>query len=113
MSDTAKILGKALIYASIQVALANMELYPKLLYTFIEKQPQLKIACKSLRNFLYLSIIWLTGTSLIMYSEYGIRGALYTLLANITIIGWIYYSYYSTITQMAKNLGLKVNIWNC
>ena len=92
--DTAYILGKSILFASMQFAIGSVEMSSKFsVKNFSKDQETLNHAVDALSDYIIIGILWTLGTSLIFFSNYGTDGALLNIAANGAIIYWIYSSY--------------------
>ncbi len=104
------ILGKAILMASMQFAIGSVEMSSKFsVKNFAKDQETLDNAISALRDYIIIGGLWTLGTSLIFYVNYGYRGLMLNVLANICIILWIYLSYYIAFNDAAKKNNLVVH----
>lgn len=104
----AKILGNALLLASIQASIGSVEMSSKFsVINFSKDQETLQAASNALTAYLVIAIIWAFGAVLISYGQYGIEGAIASLIANLVMVGWIVFSYIACFKTAAKKYGLK------
>jgi len=104
------ILGKAILMASMQFAIGSVEMSSKFsVKNFAKDQETLDNAISALRDYIIIGGLWTSGTSLIFYVNYGARGLMLNVLANICIILWIYLSYYVAFNEAAKKYNLVVH----
>lgn len=103
-----KILGQSIFYASIQAAIGSVEMSSRFsVMNFSKDQETLQNAADALRSYMYIAIAWALATILVMYSQYGIPGAITGLVANLLYVGWIYFSYAKAFDTTAKKYKLK------
>ena len=103
-----KILGQAIFYSSIQAAIGSVEMSSKFsVMNFSKDQETLQNAADALRNYMYVAFLWALATVLVLYSQYGIPGAIAGFLANLMYVGWIYFSYIHAFGVAAKKYDLK------
>lgn len=103
-----KILGQAIFYSSIQAAIGSVEMSSKFsVVNFSKDQETLQNAADALRNYLYIAAMWTLATVLVLYSQYGVKGAIAGLLANMAYVGWIHFSYINSFKVAANKYGLK------
>lgn len=62
---------------------------------FSKDQQTLQNAADALMDYIRISFIWTIGVTLLLFSKYGILGAITSLIANGIVVAWIYYSYIS------------------
>ncbi len=104
----AYILGKAILFASMQFAIGSVEMSSKFsVKNFSKDQETLNNAADALSDYLIIGLVWTIGTSLIFLANYGAQGVTFNVLSNAVIIYWIYYSYMSAFKMAAKTNGLK------
>ena len=93
-ADTFKIIGKAILFASMQFAIGSVEMSSKFsVKNFSKDQGTLQNAADALRDYIIIALLWTLGNSFVFYSSYGMRGAWIAIASNIFIILWIYLSY--------------------
>jgi hypothetical protein len=103
-----KILGQAIFYSSIQAAIGSVEMSSKFsVVNFSKDQETLQNAAEALRSYLYIAAMWALATILVLYSQYGISGAIAGLVANLVYVGWIYFSYVQSFKVAANKYKLK------
>ncbi|QKF93581.1 hypothetical protein QKU48_gp0123 [Fadolivirus algeromassiliense] len=103
-----KILGQAIFYSSIQAAIGSVEMSSKFsVMNFSKDQETLQNAADALRSYLYIALMWTVATVLVMYSQYGIQGAIAGIVANVVYVGWIYFSYIYSFRVAANKYKLK------
>ena len=104
----AKILGQAIFYSSIQAAIGSVEMSSRFsVMNFSKDQETLQNAADSLRSYLYVALMWTFATVLVMYSQYGIAGAITGFLANLAYVSWIYFSYLNAFKKAADKYKLQ------
>jgi hypothetical protein len=107
MSDWPKIIGESMILASLQSSLGSVEMSSKFsVINFSKDQETLNNALKALQEYFLIATIWLIGTSAVLYSQFGIRGAFSGIFANGIMLGWIVISYMICFRKAAKKYGL-------
>ena len=103
-----KILGQAIFYASIQAAIGSVEMSSRFsVMNFSKDQGTLQNAADALRSYMYIAIAWALATIMVMYSQYGMAGAIAGFVANLLYVGWIYFSYVRAFTLTAEKYKLK------
>lgn len=110
MSEKSKLhlVGKAILYATVQIGFANLNLSSR----FDLKHPStdqqtLQNTSDSLEDYIKISLLWTIGVVLLFYEEYGWLGVWLSLTCNIAIILWMYFSYISVMDHVAKKYGLE------
>ena len=104
----AYILGKAILFASMQFAIGSVEMSSKFsVKNFSKDQETLNNAADALSDYLIIGLVWTIGTSLIFMANYGTQGVVFNVLSNAVIIYWIYYSYMSAFKMAAKTSELQ------
>jgi len=100
-------LGQAIFYSSIQAAIGSVEMSSRFsVMNFSKDQDTLQNAADALRSYMYIAFAWAFATILVMYSQYGIYGAITGLLANMAYVGWIYFSYVKAFKKAADKYKL-------
>jgi len=103
-----KILGQAIFYSSIQAAIGSVEMSSRFsVMNFSKDQETLQNAADALRSYLYVAIMWTLATVLVLYSQYGIEGAIVGIIANMAYVGWIYFSYVGAFKKAADKHKLQ------
>ena len=51
--------------------------------------------------------MWTLATVLVLYSQYGIEGAIVGIIANMAYVGWIYFSYVGAFKKAADKHKLQ------
>jgi hypothetical protein len=74
---------------------------------FSKDQATLQGAADALTGYLFIGTIWMIGSILINYGQYGWAGLMASLAANLVIMGWIVLSYYQAFNIAVKRYGLK------
>lgn len=101
------IIGKSMLFASVQVAFASIELDSKFAIREIKTQERLDDAITALKSYLVISIFWTISNICILYSLYGVKGAFYSFISNMTIIIWIMITY----KKLFKHLSEKYELY--
>ena len=98
-----KIIGKAILLASMQFAIGSVEMSSKFsVINFSKDQDTLNRASDALNEYMIIGFIWTIGVVLIMYANYGIVGVISGIISNFIILGWIYISYKNSFKRAAK-----------
>lgn len=74
---------------------------------FSKDQSTLQGAADALTGYLFIGSIWMLGSILINYGQYGWPGLMASLVANLVIMGWIVLSYIQAFNIAVKRYGLK------
>jgi hypothetical protein len=94
------ILGKAILMASMQFAIGSVEMSSKFsVKNFSKDQRTLDNAVKALKDYMLIGTLWTIGTSMIFYVNYGFKGLMMNIIANASIMLWIYMSYYAAFNE--------------
>ena len=104
-----KMLGEAILYSSIQFAIGSVEMSSKFsVKNFSKDQETLQNAADALSDYLIIGLLWTIGTTILLYCNYGIMGAIVSGTVNAVIIGWIYISYIQSFKVAVEKYGLKM-----
>ncbi len=104
-----KVIGKAILFASMQFAIGSVEMSSKFsVKNFSKDQDTLQNAADALSDYILIGIFWTIGTSLVFYASYGIEGLIANIAANFGILAWIYYSYIAAFEQAVKANNLQM-----
>lgn len=108
-----KMLGNAILLASIQASIGSVEMSSKFsVVNFSKDQQTLQGAADALTGYLLIAFVWMAGSAMISYGQYSTVGLITSLVANLVIIGWIYFSYLHSFKVAQKRYGLKFpKIW--
>ena len=88
------VIGKALLYASLQFAIGSVEMSSKFsVKNFSKDQTTLQHAADALSDYLFIGMVWTLGTCLMFWGNYGMKGAIINFIANMIIMLWILVSY--------------------
>ena len=105
--DIYKIIGKSILFASMQFAIGSVEMSSKFsVKNFSKDQETLQHAADALRDYIIIGFLWTIGTCLIFYTSYGVFGIVVNLITNLLIVLWIYLSY----LQSFKSASIKNNL---
>lgn len=104
-----KVLGDAILLASMQAAIGSVEMSSKFSVTsFAKDQETLQRAADALTSYIVIGTVWAIGTMLILYAEYGRCGLVSALVANLVIVGWIVISYWQSFKIAVKKYNLQM-----
>lgn len=104
-----KIIGKSILFASMQFAIGSVEMSSKFsVKNFSKDQETLQNAADALRDYMIIGLLWTLGTSLIFYANYGRIGIVTNVVVNLFIMMWIYLSYLKAFRDAADKYGLKM-----
>jgi len=93
-SDMTKMIGKAILLASIQASIGSVEMSSKFsVINFSKDQETLQAAANALTGYIFIGTLWTVGAILISSAQYGKYGFITALIANLVMMGWIYWSY--------------------
>jgi hypothetical protein len=124
----AEMLGNSILFASIQASIGSVELSSKYsVVNFSKDQETLQAASDALTGYLIIAFIWTIGSAMISYGQYGIPGLITSLVANIVLVGWIFFSYlhcfktaarrynlqFPTLFRIGLDMGNDVPIYDC
>lgn len=103
-----KLMGNAILLASIQASIGSVEMSSKFsVVNFSKDQSTLQGAADALTGYLFIGTIWMVGSILINYGQYGWSGLVASLAANLVIMGWIVLSYIQAFNIAVRRYGLK------
>lgn len=108
-----KMLGNAILLASIQASIGSVEMSSKFsVVNFSKDQETLQGAADALTGYLVIAFIWTCGSAMISYGQFGLSGLFTSLVANIVLVGWIYFSYLHSFKVATNRYGLKYpKVW--
>lgn len=103
-----ELMGNAILLASIQASIGSVEMSSKFsVVNFSKDQRTLQAASDALTGYLLIGTVWMIGAVFISYGEYGCRGLVASLIANIVIMGWIIISYLQAFRIATNSYNLK------
>jgi hypothetical protein len=89
-----KMIGEAILLASIQFSIGSVEMSSKFsVKNFSKDQETLQNAADALSDYLKIGIFWTIGVAILEYSNFGPLGAITAVIANLLIMTWVYVSY--------------------
>ncbi len=104
-----KMLGEAILYSSIQFAIGGVEMSSKFsVKNFSKDQETLQNAADALSDYLKIGFMWTAGVTILSYCNYGIVGAITSMLVNLLIMMWIYISYINAFKVAVEKSGLTM-----
>jgi hypothetical protein len=105
-----KMLGESILYGSIQFSIGSVEMSSKFsVKNFSKDQETLQNAADALMDYIKISFIWTLGVTLLLFSKYGWIGAVSSVISNLIVVLWIYYSYMDAFkTAIQKNKSLHM-----
>lgn len=99
------IMGKAILFASMQFAIGSVEMSSKFsVKNFSKDQVTLQHAADALSDYIVIGAFWTLGTCMMFWGSYGMKGAFINLFANMLIMSWIIISYQRSF-EYAKDSG--------
>jgi len=106
-----EVIGQSILLASMQAAIGSVEMSSKFsVLSFAKDQDTLQRAADALTSYLIIALIWTIGTSMILYSEFGYLGLIYSFITNAVIVGWIFISYWRAFKIAAKRNNLEMPV---
>lgn len=103
-----EMLGNSILLASIQASIASVELSSKYsVVNFSKDQQTLQAASDALTGYLIIATIWLIGSAFISYGQYHMPGLITSLIANLILVGWIFFSYLQSFKIVANRYNLE------
>jgi hypothetical protein len=99
----AKLIGEAVLLASVNWTLSGNEMASRFNILSWSKDPGvLQRAADALTGYCVLATIWMIGSALILYSQWGRRGFVVGLVANLVAILWTVWTYKRTFRAAAQ-----------
>ena len=103
-----KLIGKSILFASMQFAIGSVEMSSKFsVKNFSKDQDTLQNAADALSDYLIIGLLWTLGTCLIFYANYKWYGVILNTVINFAIMYWIYWSYIKSFNSACEKHGLK------
>lgn len=103
-----KLIGKSILFASMQFAIGSVEMSSKFsVKNFSKDQDTLQNAADALSDYLIIGLLWTLGTCLIFYANYRWHGVAINTFINFAIMYWIYWSYIKSFNSACDKYGLK------
>ena len=107
-NDQMKMLGEAILYASMQFAIGSVEMSSKFsVRNFCKDDETLQSATDALRDYMVIGTIWTIGVCMFLYASFGMEGLYAGLITNAAIMTWIYKSYMVSFKDAEKRYNLK------
>ena len=107
-NDLPKLIGKSILFASMQFAIGSVEMSSKFsVKNFSKDQDTLQNATDALSDYLIIGLLWTFGTSLIFYTNYKWTGVAINMVINFAIMYWIYWSYIKSFDSACKKYNLE------
>jgi hypothetical protein len=105
------IMGKAILFASMQFAIGSVEMSSKFsVKNFSKDQITLQHAADALSDYIFIGVVWTLGTCMMFWGSYGMKGALVNLIANFIIMAWIIQSYKQSFQYACNAGGLEMPV---
>jgi hypothetical protein len=102
-----KLIGKSILFASMQFAIGSVEMSSKFsVKNFSKDQDTLQNAADALSDYLIIGMLWAIGTSLIFYANYKWNGVIINTFINLSIMYWIYWSYIKSFNSACDKYNL-------
>lgn len=106
-----ELFGEAILLASMQFSIGSVEMSSKFsVKNFSKDQETLQNAADALVDYMRIGIMWAVGLSFLFYSRFQVLGAVVSLVCNIAIMAWIYYSYLRAFNMACAKYKLKMPI---
>lgn len=104
-------LGEAILMASMQFSIGSVEMSSKFsVKNFSKDQDTLQNAADALSDYLKVGFMWTFGLTIMFYARYDKVGASLSIIINLLIISWIYWSYTQAFDIACKNNNLSCPI---
>jgi hypothetical protein len=101
--------GEAILLASMQFAIGSVEMSSKFsVKNFSKDQETLQNAADALSDYLRIAVLWTVGLGVLFYARYNALGVVMSLITNLLIVAWIYYSYIHSFEVAANMYGLQM-----
>ncbi len=106
--DNIIMLGEAILLASMQFSIGSVEMSSKFsVKNFSKDQETLQNAADALSDYMKIGLLWTFGLSIMFYARYDKIGAAMSVIINLLIISWIYFSYTFAFKIASKNNNLN------
>jgi len=103
--------GEAILLASMQFAIGSVEMSSKFsVKNFSKDQETLQNVADVLSDYLRIAVVWTVGLGVLFYTRYNASGVIMSLITNILIVAWIYYSYVHSFQIAANMYGLQMPV---
>ena len=103
-----KMIGKALMLSAQQYAIGSVLMSSTYsVKNFSKDQVILDNAADALKNYFYVGWIWLFSNAMVLGATYGFNGVLAAVVANGSVMYWIYAIYKKSFEDAAKMYDLK------
>jgi len=102
------IMGKAILFASMQFAIGSVEMSSKFsVKNFSKDQRTLQHAADALSDYIFIGVVWTLGTCMMFWGNYGMKGAVVNFITNFIIMAWIIASYKKAFNYACDTGNLK------
>lgn len=102
--DNMIMLGEAILLASMQFSIGSVEMSSKFsVKNFSKDQETIQNAADALSDYMKIGLMWTIGLSIMFYARYDKIGAAMSIIMNLLIIAWIYFSYKQAFDVACKN----------
>lgn len=108
-----KMIGNAILLASIQASIGSVEMSSKYsVINFSKDQDTLQAAANALTGYIMIAFVWMMGSAMISFGQYGTPGLISSVVANVVLVGWIYFSYLHSFRVAARKYRLRFpRVW--
>lgn len=105
--DFFKVMGKAIMYASIQAVFASIEISTKVAMVSVSRdQVTLQKCADSLTHYIVMAIFWTIGSVSLLYSGHGMIGFWWGLIANLVVVLWLIFNYLNIFKKACEKYNL-------
>ena len=103
-----KVIGKSMMLGAQQFAIGSVlcsSAYS--VKNFSKDQDTLQSAADALKSYIYVGVLWMISNMLVLGASYGKEGVIAALVANSTVMIWIWIVYIKAFETARKMYGLK------
>jgi len=94
MGLAAALISEALLYGSIQWSIASVSMSSSFsVRNFSKDQTTLNHAIEALAEYIKVGLIWTILVTALMWYNHGVKGVVISVVMNLLIMGWLWYTY--------------------
>lgn len=106
VKEYSEIIGQALFFAVLQMSISTIELDNRSDIILLKTQEEVDVVASSLHTYIVIAVIWTIASMLILYGQFGLVGAVATLIFNVAIILWVYFTYTNALQKTVQKNNL-------
>lgn len=101
-------LGQALVFITALPALASMQMSSRFdIIVSANTDEAIRESVRDLRSFLFISVFWIIGTTIVMYIQFSWRGLFINLFFELVVLVWITLNFWGAINTSVVKYNLN------